>query len=196
MGERFTELVLVPGAVRRASPFVAWTRFWTQGWRFTGRASRSEYLWCVAAEAFVAFLLCVSVPQWIGIPSHWTLFVDPFGAVPSVAEGLTIRMSGDRSSWWGFGSGDRVVSSLPYDVVVFCWLAVTALPRWTLLVRRLHDRNRSGFWWLALTLFGPVGWIVVTFMVLGAPRPAGERFDDGLWTGRPPRAGLTTTVAA
>jgi hypothetical protein len=65
----------------------------------------------------------------------------------------------------------------------------------TLLVRRLHDRDRSGTWWVALVLLGPLGWIIVTVMVLGAPRPGGVRFDPGPWTGRVPRNGLVTTVA-
>jgi uncharacterized membrane protein YhaH (DUF805 family) len=196
VGERFSESVLVPGAVRQAAPHVAWARFWVQGWRFSGRASRSEYLWCIGAEVVVAVVLCSFVPQWLGIPTHWTFFADPFGAVPSVADGTSLRMSGGaHGSWWGLGTGDRLVWPVPYDFVVLGWLAVTALPRMTLLVRRLHDRDRSGFWWLALLFLGPIGWIVVSLMVIGSPRPTGARFDAGLWTGRPPEPGLTTTVA-
>jgi hypothetical protein len=59
-------------------------------------------------------------------------------------------------------------------------LALTALPRWTLLVRRLHDRDHGGLWVLLLVLTGPLGWLVLGVMVLRGPRPGGARFDPSL----------------
>lgn len=51
-------------------------------------------------------------------------------------------------------------------------------------MRRLHDRDHTGMWILLLVFTGPIGWLVVTGMVVSRPRVRGARFDRGLFAGR------------
>lgn len=161
-------------------PLVAWARFWTQGWRFHGRASRSEYWWVLLLEVPVAAAVWWLL-QRSGLTAHWTMSADPFGVVPSPQ--VTFRLFGSEYSWWGIGAG-RDVAATGWDIVVLVGLALTFVPRWSLLVRRLHDRDHSGAWILLMVCFGPFGALVVAVMVLRSSRPDGARFDRGLSAGR------------
>ncbi|MDM7893105.1 DUF805 domain-containing protein [Curtobacterium caseinilyticum] len=161
-------------------PELAWARVWTQGWRFHGRASRSEYWWVLALEAPVALGVWWLL-QRAGLASHWTLSADPFGIVP--VPQVTFRLFTGRGSWWGIGAG-RDVTPTGWDLAVLAGLALTFVPRWSLLVRRLHDRDHSGLWVFFMVVFGPLGAIVVAVMVLRSARPRGARFDRGLFAGR------------
>ncbi|MCJ1715904.1 DUF805 domain-containing protein [Curtobacterium sp. VKM Ac-2922] len=179
MGEwTFRERAMVPGAVRGTGPLLAWARFWTQGWRFHGRASRSEFLWPLVPELVLVVLL-VGLPIWLGTPWRWDAYGDPFGIVPSPAVHFALLGDPSRGVEFGFGGGVRVTPN-PWDTVVIVGLALTALPRWTLLVRRLHDRDHTGLWILLLVFTGPIGWLVLVVMVLREPRSSGARFDPSL----------------
>ncbi|MGU3411964.1 DUF805 domain-containing protein [Microbacterium sp. M1A1_1b] len=179
MGEwTFRERAMVPGAVRGTGPLLAWARFWTQGWRFHGRASRSEFLWPLVPELVLVVLL-VGLPIWLGTPWRWDAYGDPFGIVPSPAVHFALFGDPSRGVEFGFGGGVRVAPN-PWDTVVIVGLALTALPRWTLLVRRLHDRDHTGLWILLLVFTGPIGWLVLVVMVLREPRSSGARFDPSL----------------
>jgi uncharacterized membrane protein YhaH (DUF805 family) len=186
MGDRvgFGARVLEQGPVDTVGPLVAWARFWTQGWRFHGRASRAEFWWVIVLEAALTGLAL-----WIvgvhGTSGRWEFTVDPFGAVasPKVSFHLMDRGAG---SWWGWGSGGRDVRPDPWDALVLAVVIGTILPRWSLLVRRLHDRDHSGAWILLLVFTGPIGWFVVMVMVARGPRPGGARFDRGVFAGRRP----------
>lgn len=183
----FRARVLEQGPVDvRRRPLVAWVRFWTQGWRFHGRASRSEFFWVVVLQAVIVFGVLWLLQQ-LGAGARWSVYVDPLGVVPSPQVGFHLvdlhrGAHGDRV-WWGFGTG-RDTWPDGWDVAVVVGLAVTAVPRWSLLVRRLHDRDHSGMWVLLLVLTGPIGWLVVTGMVVSRPRARGARFDRGLFAGR------------
>jgi uncharacterized membrane protein YhaH (DUF805 family) len=174
--------VLEQGPVEVRNPVVAWVRFWTQGWRFHGRASRTEFWWVVVLE-----LALSAVALWVvgvhGTGGRWELYVDPFGAVVSPTVSFHL-LDGAGSSWFGWGTGDREVRPDVWDLAILVPVIATAVPRWSLLVRRLHDRDRSGAWILLLVLTGPIGWFVVTLMVVGASRSGGARFDRGLFAGR------------
>ena len=56
------------------------------------------------------------------------------------------------------------------------WALATFIPMLAVTWRRLHDTNRSGGNWF-FSLIPVVGWIILLVQVLGAPNPAGERFD-------------------
>lgn len=178
----FRERVLEQRPVDVTNPVVAWVRFWTQGWRFHGRASRAEFWWVIALELAIsgAALWVVGVH---GTGGRWELYADPFGAVasPRVSFHLVDRGHG---AWFGWGTGGRDVWPDAWDLAILVPTIVTIVPRWSLLVRRLHDRDHSGAWILLLVLTGPIGWLVVTGMVVSRSRAHGARFDRGLFAGR------------
>ncbi|WP_420366199.1 DUF805 domain-containing protein [Curtobacterium sp. L3-7] len=188
MGDRssFRSRALRQGPLRDAGPLEAWVRFWTQGWRFSGRASRSEFFWPMGFE-LVVVVLAVGIPVWSGTPWRWDSYADPFGIVPTPA--VHFHLFGSPTWWWGYGDGADVPPN-PWDVVLLLWVAATAVPRWTLLVRRLHDRDHTGLWVLLLALTGPLGWLIVTVMVVRRPRAAGVRFDRTMWDAYKPSATL------
>ncbi|MBF4606340.1 DUF805 domain-containing protein [Curtobacterium sp. VKM Ac-1393] len=179
----FRERVLEQGPVDVSNPVIAWVRFWTQGWRFHGRASRSEFWWVIALE-----LAVVGAALWIvgvhGTGGRWELYVDPLGAVPSPLVSFHLLDRG-QGAWFGWGSGPRDAWPDAWDLALLVPTIVTIVPRWSLLVRRLHDRDHTGLWILLLVFTGPIGWLVVTGMVASRSRARGARFDHGLFAGRP-----------
>ncbi|VXA90444.1 conserved membrane hypothetical protein [Curtobacterium sp. 8I-2] len=177
----FRRSVLEQGPADVTNPVVAWLRFWTQGWRFHGRASRSEFWWVIALELALA-----GVALWVvgvhGTGGRWELYVDPFGAVPSPQVSFDLVDRG-RDGSFGWGAGNREVWPDGWDLVLLVPTILTIVPRWSLLVRRLHDRDHTGLWILLLVFTGPIGWLVVMGMAASRPRPGGARFDRGLFGG-------------
>lgn len=183
----FRESVLEQGPADVTNPVVAWLRFWTQGWRFHGRASRSEFWWVIALE-----LALVGVALWVvgahGTGGRWEMYVDPFGVVPSPRVSFHLIDRG-QGAWFGWGSGGRDVWPDAWDLAILVPTILTIVPRWSLLVRRLHDRDHSGLWILLLVFTGPLGAVVLGVMVARSSRPGGARFDRGLFAGgRDPEA--------
>lgn len=123
-------------------------RFFKKYAVFSGRASRSEYWWC------------------------W-LFGVLVNAVFFLIGSLTGTSSVDTTSG-GFSAeslGNPVVT-----VIQSIWSLAILVPGFALLFRRLHDTNRSGWWWFIV--FVPIaGPIILLVFVLGASRPEGARFD-------------------
>ncbi|PZF23370.1 hypothetical protein DEJ05_14445 [Curtobacterium sp. MCLR17_045] len=153
----FRESVLEQGPADVTNPVVAWLRFWTQGWRFHGRASRSEFWW-------------------------WEMYIDPFGVVPSPRVSFHLIDRG-QGAWFGWGGGERDVWPDAWDLAILVPTILTIVPRWSLLVRRLHDRDHAGLWILLLVFTGPLGAVVLGVMVARSSRPGGARFDRGLFAG-------------
>ncbi|MEY1554010.1 DUF805 domain-containing protein [Yoonia sp. R2331] len=57
------------------------------------------------------------------------------------------------------------VSLNPFSYFTSFWLIVNIIPQFTVTVRRLHDTDKSGFWYLINLV--PLGWVVMlVFMVL------------------------------
>lgn len=135
---------------------------------FTGRARRSEYWW------FSLFYVLVSLPFQI---LFFALYIAAFAPVlESIdADGQYSEIVFDDINWGLF-----VVGFIPMLVVSLVFL----LPSIAVLVRRLHDTGRSGWWWLIN--FVPGGSIVIlVFAVLdgqpydneyGPDPKAGERY--------------------
>ena len=110
---------------------------------FSGRARRSEY-WAKAIR-----LMLVAI----------------FVALPLVVVPIVTTMSNARNS--GVEVGSVICIVLGVLIAIVCWVAV--LP---VTVRRLHDRNMSGWWilWFALLECVPfVGWMagIVQFVIVG-----------------------------
>ena len=105
------------------------SRFWRKFVVFSGRASRSEYWWW----ALIAFVIS-SVLQLVGsLVFGGGLFLDPAG--PSL---------------------DPRQLLLPLAPALV-WSLVTLVPSLAVTVRRLHDTNRTG-WWYLLVLPAVASW--------------------------------------
>jgi uncharacterized membrane protein YhaH (DUF805 family) len=131
----------------------AFVRFWKKYVRFDGRASRSEYWWWIL---------------WSVIASVVFNIID---AVLTGATGTTTTTT--TSGYAGFSTmSSNPVSMLPSGL----WGIATLLPGIALLMRRLHDADFSGWWWL-LAFIPFFGWIALLVMVLQSSKPRGQRFD-------------------
>ncbi|MBF4550040.1 DUF805 domain-containing protein [Pseudoclavibacter sp. RFBJ3] len=122
-------------------------RFFKKYAVFSGRASRSEYWW-------------------------WWLFGVIVNAVFFLIGSLTGTTSVDTTEGFSAATlGNPVVT-----VIQSIWGLAILIPGLALLFRRLHDTNRSGWWWLILLvpLAGPI--IMLVFLI-GDSRPEGARFD-------------------
>jgi len=122
---------------------------------FRGRASRSEFWWfylfMIIANAILA------IPYYIGLAQS-SAKVDPVtGEITEASlSGLAI-----------FGL-----------VLLGIWALATIIPIISVSVRRLHDGNRTGWWWWLnlLCFIGPI--IVLIFYILpGTPGP--NRYGEG-----------------
>jgi len=121
---------------------------------FSGRAARSEYWW------FVLF--------------SWILSLVIF--MPALA------LSGYFTMLGALSSGDPEIAQAGMAQFSFAWLIVPIiinlallLPTLAVLVRRLHDRNLSGWWILGfiavatiLSFIPILGQIIVLVMYIGA----------------------------
>lgn len=64
------------------------------------------------------------------------------------------------------------------DILGYLWSLAVLVPSLAVTWRRLHDNNRSG-WWYLLALVPIIGWIVLLVFLVSGPRPEGARFDKG-----------------
>jgi uncharacterized membrane protein YhaH (DUF805 family) len=101
----------------------------------------------------------------------WALFALIIGAV---ARGL--------DTWLGLGGLATSLGTFgPISAVAGLALI---LPNWAAFTRRLHDTDRSGWWWL-LMLLPLIGWIVLIYFLASAGTPGPNRY------GPPPRDALS-----
>ncbi|WNY33346.1 DUF805 domain-containing protein [Curtobacterium flaccumfaciens] len=177
----FRRSVLEQGPADVTNPVVAWLRFWTQGWRFHGRASRSEFWWVIAPRARAG--------RGRALGRRRARDRRAVGAVrrPVRSRPLTAGLVRPGRPRAGrvvrLGAGNREVWPDGWDLVLLVPTILTIVPRWSLLVRRLHDRDHTGLWILLLVFTGPIGWLVVMGMAASRSRPGGARFDRGLFGG-------------
>jgi uncharacterized membrane protein YhaH (DUF805 family) len=126
---------------------IAFRRFWTKYATFSGRASRSEYWWWYLISIIVAIV---------------------FNILSLTTGGYGYQMDGSYATP---SAGATVVY-----VIWGIWALATIIPGLALLVRRLHDTNRSGFWvFIGLVPF--VGGIILLVFTILSSEPAGARFD-------------------
>ena len=121
-------------------------RFWRKYVVFRGRASRSEFWWWMLVLVVIGLLLSL-----VG-----RALVHPLGPAPSSAEIVTYSVK------------TGALSTL--------WSLVNLVGGSALTVRRLHDTDRSGWWWFVQLVVG-VGSVVLIVLVALPSRAAGRRFD-------------------
>lgn len=120
---------------------------WIKNWRnFSGRASQSEYWWVYLAQ-FVAGTFGL-VLFFLAVQFDTSTGGDPLTAL--VFEGAAL-------------------------VAILLGL-VTWVPTLSLTVRRLHDVNHSGWFYLVTLL--PFGSYVLLFTLIKGSDPAGYQYDD------------------
>ncbi|MFJ4158443.1 DUF805 domain-containing protein [Microbacterium testaceum] len=114
---------------------------------FHGRASRSEYWWWVVFAAVVGTVL---------------------NALPTLTDGIRIEADGSTTVTGPLG--------VILGAIWLVWALATIIPTFAVLVRRLHDIGRSGFW-VFIGLVPLIGALVLFVFTLQGPRPEGARFD-------------------
>ncbi len=123
-------------------------RFFRKNATFTGRASRSEFWWV-------------------------RLFLVVLSVVVALPASLIVGLTSERRF-----NGTLVYSPVGIAATVVAILIAVALliPEVALTVRRLHDANYSG-WYYLLGLVPSVGGIIILILTLSSSRPEGVRFD-------------------
>lgn len=114
---------------------------------FRGRASRSEYWWWVLTAAVVGTVL---------------------NALPTLTDGIRIEADGSTTVTGPLG--------VVLGTIWLVWALATIVPTFAVLVRRLHDTGRSGFW-VFIGVVPLIGVLVLFVFTLQGPRPEGARFD-------------------
>ncbi|GAA4747388.1 hypothetical protein GCM10025783_19370 [Amnibacterium soli] len=151
-----------------ASPLTAYSRYWRRYVVFSGRASLSEYWWPVLANAIV-------------------------GVVVGVLGAVLLAVGGGLSEQ---GLGIAAVPNALGGVLLFAALLfflATIVPSISSAVRRLHDANLSGLFFL-LSLVPSVGGLIVLVLTILPTNPEGRRFDQGApaWQPVVPQPSLAT----
>ena len=129
-------------------PIAALKRGFVKYARFDGRASRSEYWWFVLLTTVVVGIVGSGV-------------------------GLSSVVFGEKR---GDGSYSVPPLGLVFLGLLFLLLLALVIPTLSLLFRRLHDGNFSG-WMILLRLFPGVGDMILTIFAILPSSPAGARFD-------------------
>lgn len=117
---------------------------------FTGRARRSEFWW------FFLF---------------WWLGTVIFNLIDNAA-GLVLKFGSDTIETSG---GVITFTSSGLGILSTIWGLALVLPFISVAVRRLHDTNRSGWWWW-IQLIPCIGFIVILVFMLLDSTPGDNRF--------------------
>ncbi len=151
-----------------AAPLTAYSRFWRRYVVFSGRASLSEYWWPVLLNVVVAVV--------VGL----------LGAILlAVGSGLSDQ-----------GLGVAAVPNALGAVLLFAlfvFFLAQLIPSIAITVRRLHDANLSGLFYL-LSFIPSVGGLIVLVLTVLPSNPEGRRFDRGApaWQPVVPQPALAT----
>lgn len=98
---------------------------------FSGRASRSEYWW-----SFL-FLIIAEV----------------------VVAGVLFALAAALGVGDDLGTGGFSTLMIVFVVLFFVFMLAAIIPMIAVAVRRLHDRNMSGWWYLGLAVLGAVPYV-------------------------------------
>ncbi|GAB2591457.1 hypothetical protein GCM10009593_34580 [Microlunatus antarcticus] len=131
-------------------------RFFKKYATFSGRASRSEFWWWYLIAVVVSLVLNL---------------INRALAGPAPLPGdLTTEADVSRYFMDSFAySMKSSIASIIFSLATFVGLLA-------LSARRLHDTNRSG-WWYLIILVPIVGFIILIVFWASAPKPEGQRYD-------------------
>lgn len=166
----------MPGAgpMPSVGPVAAWRRCLAGTFRYSGRASRSEYWWAWLAvvgpplAVELGRLLRVLVPAWRSRERNLSPEEKQrrLRAVRQDPEGRQGSRGQHRQRAW----------YEPLHPVTAAWLLATGPGLWAAGIRRLHDANRSG-WWSLVGLLPFIGPTLETWLLSRPSDAAGTRFD-------------------
>ncbi|QDP97271.1 DUF805 domain-containing protein [Microlunatus elymi] len=125
----------------------AFVRFWRKCVTLHGRASRSEFWWWFLIYAGGGVLLSILNQAVVG-------------AAPTGQTSLS----------------EIIDHTVKVSIASTAWSLINFVGAVTLTVRRLHDTNRSGWWWF-IQLVPVIGSIIMIIFVALPTHPAGSRFD-------------------
>lgn len=130
------------------TPIDAVKRYFRKYADFGGRASRAEYWWIALVDT-VVYLGLALLGVLAGLP------------------GSTTTADGEWTPGPGF---------FPFGILLVIWMLGIIVPSIAVTVRRLHDANLSG--WFYLLLFIPyLGGLALLVLTVLPPKPEGRRFD-------------------
>ncbi|WP_430536372.1 DUF805 domain-containing protein [Listeria rocourtiae] len=134
----------------------AYISFWKNYVNFTGRSSRSAYWYVVLWNAIIISTFYILI----------LVFVIIAATTPAISE---------STGYFAF-----IMASGPNLLVVgllFLYMLATFIPLLALMVRRLHDSNKSG-WFVLLSFIPFVGSIImIIFMCLPSEPAISKDFD-------------------
>jgi len=122
------------------------------------------------------------------VPRYWGServmgFTESISTVFSKYATFTGRAS--RSEFWWFTLFAFIVSVVlrighlgpgrGVGILYLAWVLATFIPSLAVAVRRLHDSDRSGWWWL-IVLIPIIGWIVYIYFQVQPSTPGSNRF--------------------
>jgi uncharacterized membrane protein YhaH (DUF805 family) len=135
-------------------------RFWKKYATFTGRASRAEFWWWFLVSYLISLVLSF-VGQAIAGPQPQ----------PPVA-----ATSQDEVTQYFYAVFGWIAQA---SIVAWIWALATLVGTIALSTRRLHDTNRSG-WWYLIAFVPLVGAIILIVFWASGPKPEGQRYDREL----------------
>lgn len=140
------------------APFTASVgRFFRKYAVFTGRASRSEFWWAMLFQYIVGTIVGIVL------------------SVVVIAVVAAVIMGSDQTDATAAAVEAIVTSAVVFLVGTALFSLPLVLPTIAVTVRRLHDTNRSG-WWYLISLVPFVGYALYVLAALETDA-AGSRFD-------------------
>ena len=117
---------------------------------FTGRARRSEFWW------FWLFNIIVTV-------------------ILNIVDNIAGLMIGLGSYTFDVNDGQAIIDNPSIGALSTIWALIVFLPFLSVTIRRLHDTDRSGWWWWIwlVPCVGPI--VLLVFMLLDST-PGDNRF--------------------
>ena len=122
---------------------------------FGGRSNRSEYWWVALYQVIVGFVL--GIPYMISLSSY------------SASVAMATTLEEQQAAAQNFPAAAMI-----FAAILGIWGLAHIVPNIAVLVRRLHDTGRSG--WFALLSFVPFGGIVLLVFAAMESRPEGARY--------------------
>lgn len=96
----------------------------------------------------------------------WALFVFIVGIVANVLDGVFGLQQFREFNGQMYAAGG-VISGLATLALL--------LPNLSVTIRRLHDTDRSGWWWF-IVIFPVIGWIIYLYFMIARGTPGPNRF--------------------
>ena len=136
----------------------AYKRFWKNYATIKGRASRAEYWYVVACNSLIYIVLIVT-GGFFGSLATGLDAVDSALAVVNAISLIAISIASDVADVFVSNESDEAAIMVG-GYCAMCYMLATLCPSVCLGIRRLHDFNLSG-WWYLLRFLPSVGGLIM-----------------------------------